>query len=243
MGKILCIETATPVCSVCLSVQGNVLAYRESSGDRDHAARLTVFLEEVLAESGLSTRDLDLVAVSMGPGSYTGLRIGVSVAKGIAYGASLPLAGIPSLQSLAAGIMDDPEVKQYPEEFECQNLFIPMIDARRMEVYTAVFNSRNEQIRETHALVVDKGSFRDYPERHRMFFFGDGAEKCSSLLEGPGVIFPANFQASARNMVSLAEQALARKQFVDLAYFEPFYLKDFIPTVPRKNILHRPDNQ
>ncbi|HDR88440.1 MAG TPA: tRNA (adenosine(37)-N6)-threonylcarbamoyltransferase complex dimerization subunit type 1 TsaB [Bacteroidetes bacterium] len=233
---ILCIETATPVCSVCLSDKGIPVILRESTRLRDHASRLTLFIEEVLAEARIRAGDLDMIAVSMGPGSYTGLRIGVSVAKGLSYGAGVPMAGISTLKALAQGALNLPQVREKKESCPGQHILVPMIDARRLEVYTARYTRRLKTLKEPHALVVESGSFRELPEDRILFFGGDGAGKCRKLITHPGAVFLDQLHASAGHLAPLAGELFEKKEFADTAYFEPFYLKDFIPTVPRNKL-------
>lgn len=225
MPLILNIETATQVCSVGLSDGLNLLAIRESHEKNIHAASVTVFTEQVLHEAGKAMSDLDAVAVSMGPGSYTGLRIGVSAAKGIGYALEIPLIAVPTLQSLALGAAG-----LAPEK---DALFCPMIDARRMEVYTALFDRSNRQVRPTEALIIDADSYSDELRGNIVYFFGDGAEKCREILEPQGMIFMKDVFPSAGIMAKLSFERFRGGQFEDVAYFEPFYLKDFIAGKPR----------
>jgi tRNA threonylcarbamoyladenosine biosynthesis protein TsaB len=235
MGYILCIETSTSICSVALVDDGKVIAARQDNAGNSHANRLTVLIEELFNDSAVPVdlSDIDAVAVSSGPGSYTGLRIGVSTAKGICFALDKPLIAIPSLAVLAW-----PVVKRYSEESEeGESWFCPMIDARRMEVYTAMYDRKMEQKRETSADIIDENSYRDILNVRRVFFFGNGAEKCRDALTHPHATFPADEGPLARNMGWLANDAWNNKRFEDVAYFEPFYLKDFIATVPKKKIL------
>ena len=231
---ILCIETATPVCSVALTSRTGVVAIRESAGERSHATQLTVFIGEMLASERIKVGDLEAVAVSKGPGSYTGLRIGVSAAKGLAYGASVPLIGIETTRSMYYGITRDFE-QQYGNA--AGTLFCPMLDARRMEVYYCLFNSEANMVREISAEVIDRDSFKDIDDSLRIVFFGDGAVKCKNVIDRGNSVFIDNFNVSASFMYLPAYEALDKNMFEDVAYFEPFYLKDFIATVPKKNII------
>lgn len=228
MALIIHIETATPVCSVALSENGVLLQLRETSEKNSHSAVITLFIDEVMKAAGKEYHQLDAVAVSMGPGSYTGLRIGVSTAKGICYAIDKPLIAISTLQAMAAG------VKKEIESLGTPSLFCPMIDARRMEVYNALYNPDLSVYRETCADIITSGSFHDELERFRIQFFGNGAEKCRPLLEShPNAVFPEDFSISAAHMISLAEEKYSGKEFADVVYFEPYYLKDFIPGVTR----------
>ena len=231
---ILCLETATNICSVALCNSAGVISLRESSESKSHASMLTVFIDEILKENSIKASALDAVAVSKGPGSYTGLRIGVSVAKGIAYAASIPLIGIETTLSMFRGIYDYSGGK-YPADKN--TLFCPMLDARRMEVYYAVYNSAGETIRDIAAEIITESSFSDIPESQTIVFFGDGAVKCREMIKRPGILFDHNFTISAAHMQKPVFKAYTDTKFEDVAYFEPFYLKDFITTLPRKNVL------
>ena len=321
---ILNIETSTGVCSVSVSSDSSILSYRESGADRSHAALLTIFIEEAMKESGKDFTDLSAVAVSKGPGSYTGLRIGVSTAKGICYGADLPLIAVDTLQTMALGIIrprntgliNDPEpqrddtsgrgngrddepgdskdkktgnrrdyepgkgrddesgndrynkpgksidakpvnssdeesVKNSDEERgksidtakllagtgNDKILLCPMIDARRMEVYTAMYDTGGKQVSEIHASVIDESSFRELLGEKMILFFGDGADKCRGVLSHRNAVYVPGIHPSALQMAELSHKAFHEGRFEDVALFEPFYLKDFITTTPKKNIL------
>ncbi len=227
---IICLETATNLCSVALIDNAGLVSLRESNELKSHASLLTVFAEEILKNQGMKASDLEAVAVSKGPGSYTGLRIGVSVAKGIAYGASIPLIGIETTLSMFWGM------KQLPES-EINSLFCPMLDARRMEVYYAIYNSMGEKIKEISAEIVTKDLFADVPESQKIIFFGDGAKKCKDIINHKNAIFAEDFRISAAHMQKPVFQAFNAREYEDVAYFEPLYLKDFIASTPRKNIL------
>ena len=231
---ILCLETATPVCSVALcDSEGNILK-RESSDNRSHAIKRTIFIEELLSEAGIRTQELEAVAVSKGPGSYTGLRIGVSVAKGIAFGASVPLLGIETTRSMFNGVIADADQKYGTSS---TSLFCPMIDARRMEVYYSIFDANGNMIKDISAEIISETSFSGIPENIRIVFFGDGSEKCRNVAGHINSVFVNDFVISASDMYKTASEKFLAGQFEDVAYFEPFYLKDFIATVQRKNIL------
>ena len=225
---ILCLETATPVCSVALNSACCTLAMRETEGQNAHSEKITNFIREVMEEAKIDYPQLDAVAVSQGPGSYTGLRIGVSTAKGICYAADLPLMAIDTLEAMAYGMKDKLGSQIGPDD-----LLIPMIDARRMEVYASVFDANLNKINDTAALVIEENSFEDLRKDHRLWLFGDGAPKLSKLFENqPNIYIIDGFKPSAAYMKVLAERALQQQQFVDVAYFEPFYLKDFIAGKP-----------
>jgi tRNA threonylcarbamoyladenosine biosynthesis protein TsaB len=233
---IICLETSTLLCSVALCDVDGVVALRESGEDKSHASRLTVFIDELLKEAGLKAGNLDAVAVSKGPGSYTGLRIGVSTAKGIAFAASIPLIGIETTLSMFNGI-DESVRKKYG--MDKTSLFVPMLDARRMEVYYTILNAEGETIKETSAEIIDDRSFIDIPENVRMLIFGDGASKCRQVIKRKNIVFADEFRISAAYMYKPAFKSLRERRFEDIAYFEPFYLKDFITSRPKKNILGR----
>jgi tRNA threonylcarbamoyladenosine biosynthesis protein TsaB len=233
---IICLETSTPVCSVALCNSSGIVTLKESSEDKSHASRLTVFIEELLSGAGIRARDLEAVAVSKGPGSYTGLRIGVSTAKGIAYAASIPLIGIETTLSMFNGISEDLK-KKYG--LENNSLFVPMLDARRMEVYYSILTSEGKTVKEITAEIIDERSFTDIPERVRILIFGDGALKCRQVLKRGNIAFADEFRISAAYMYKPAFKSLRERHFEDIAYFEPFYLKDFITSRPTKNILGR----
>lgn len=221
MALILNLETATTVCSVAVAKEGQLLGLKEINGDYTHAENLTRFIETALEEAGYSLKQLDAVAVSKGPGSYTGLRIGVSTAKGLCYSLDKPLIAINTLQHSAAACA--------LQHGEGDDLFCPMIDARRMEVYCAVYDKHNRCIRSTAAEIIDESAFSDLLEKQTVYFFGDGAEKCKTLLsKNKNAVFIDHLYPSAAHMTGLSEQAYTQQQFEDVAYFQPFYLKDFI---------------
>ena len=225
---ILCLETATPVCSVALNSACCTLAMRETEGQNAHSEKITNFIHEVMEEAGIGYPQLDAVAVSQGPGSYTGLRIGVSTAKGVCYAADVPLMAIDTLEAMAYGIKE-----KLDSQIAENDLLIPMIDARRMEVYASVFDASLNKIEDTAALVIDEHSFDELLKGHRLWLFGDGAPKLGKLFENQlNINVIDGFKPSAAYMRVLAEQALQKRQFVDVAYFEPFYLKDFIAGKP-----------
>lgn len=235
MALILNIETSTMICSVSVSKDGEVLAVRESSEEKSHAKKLTLFIEEIIDELNITFDNIDAVAISKGPGSYTGLRIGVSTAKGICYAKDKPLIAVNTLQSMAYGLIHSEKIKKYTEHKE-KLLIVPMIDARRMEVYSAFFSFEGEFIREVKAEIIDEESFQDLLPTHKMIFFGDGSDKIKEVVQHENALFIDDIYPSAKYMARLAETAFNEKKFEDVAYFEPFYLKDFIATVPKKNI-------
>jgi tRNA threonylcarbamoyladenosine biosynthesis protein TsaB len=230
MSLILGIETATSICSVALVRDGKLLAIRESVGARDHSGALTTYIAEVFTEAGLTYPQLDAIAVSMGPGSYTGLRIGVSSAKGLCYALDKPFIAIDTLKSLAWQALQNC-MQQGKDTGNV--LLVPMLDARRMEVYTAVFDQNLQVIEAVNALVVTENSFEAYVGKE-IIYFGDGASKCKSLLELKyNYTFLNNIDLSAFAICMLAESEFQHNNFADVAYCEPFYLKDFIAGKPR----------
>ena len=225
---ILCLETATPVCSVALNSACCTLAMRETEGQNAHSEKITNFIKAVMEEANIDYSKLDAVAVSQGPGSYTGLRIGVSTAKGVCYAADLPLMAIDTLEAMAYGMKE-----KLGSQIGDNDLLIPMIDARRMEVYAAIFDANLNKIQNTAALVIDENSFEKLRKDHHLWLFGDGAPKLGKLFENQQHISVIDgFKPSAAFMRPLAEKALLNKDFVDVAYFEPFYLKDFVAGKP-----------
>ena len=225
MALILNIETATPVCSVCLSRDGKVLVEKRNLEQNSHSQVLTVYIQEIFEEQKISVENLDAVAVSMGPGSYTGLRIGLSVAKGLCYSASIPLIGVSTLQAMAWGMADLKKDKNA--------LFCPMIDARRMEVYAAFYNSENSIEREIRADIIDEDSYKTFLENGVLYFAGDGAEKCKESLYHSNAHFLDQFSVSSKFLVAIAEEKFSKNDFEDTAYCEPFYLKQFQAGKPK----------
>ena len=226
---ILCLETATPSCSVALVHNGEVLACEEDPKGQNHSEKITLFIDSVMKKAGISYNDLDAVAVSMGPGSYTGLRIGVSTAKGLCYAVSKPLIAVETLHAMAYGV----------EPHGRAALRVPMIDARRMEVYAAIFDENANKIKDTEAVIIDENSFYDLKKDHNIYLFGDGADKCAELFANDDKITVIKeFYCSAKYMNVIAQRKLEAKDFVDVAYFEPFYLKDFVPGTPTVKGLH-----
>lgn len=230
--RLLSIETATRVCSVALSMDGKLLAERESSEKNIHSSIITIFIDEVMKETGTAYSDLDAVAVSKGPGSYTGLRIGVSTAKGICFAIDKPLIAIGTLEALAWGARNALLERKTAKKDDI--FFCPMIDARRMEVYYALYTFDLAEVRETKAEIITADTFTALLQTNQLWFTGDGAEKCKELYAGhPHAHFPDNPMPSARYLIDLAEKKFMAGQFEDTAYFEPFYLKDFIPGIPK----------
>ena len=227
---ILNIETATKVCSVSLASDGETIATKELNDENySHSENLNLFIEHTLKVGDKTIRDLDAIAISRGPGSYTGLRIGVSTAKGLAYGLGLPIIAVDTLQAMANGFLLKHNIED--EHF----LIAPMIDARRMEVYNAIYDPKLNEVKKVSADIIDESIYADTLKKHKVFFCGDGSQKCIPLLEGhQNANFVDDINASSGAMITLSEQLYLEKQFVDTAYFEPYYLKDFIATTPKK---------
>ena len=230
MATILCIETSTDVCSVAVAQDNHVIFRNEDFNGPSHAVQCGLFVDEALSFAESHAIPLDAVAVSEGPGSYTGLRIGVSMAKGVAYGRNVPLVAIPTLQLLCVPVL------LYHEEIPENSLLVPMIDARRMEVYSAIYDRSLKEIRQIQADIVDGNTYLEYLERGPVVFFGNGSNKCKDLISHPNAIFIDNIHPLACNAAPLAEQRIRRNEIASTAYFEPFYLKDFQATKP-KNLL------
>lgn len=229
MGLILNIETSTPVCSASISENGKEISGRVSFDDKSHATMLSIYVNQIFNETGITAKQLSAVAVSQGPGSYTGLRIGVSLAKGICYAANVPLIAVNTLQAMAL-MAKEQSSKNY-------NLYCPMIDARRMEVYTALFDNNNCEYAATKALIIDNQSFVKELEKNTILFFGDGAKKCRDIITSSNSCFIDNIYPLASYMAILSATKLANKNFVDVAYFEPYYLKDFVATVAKNKVI------
>ena len=242
MDNIILIETSTALCSVALAQDGAVASYRESSAPKAHASLTAVFIQEMLAERGITLADCDAVCVSKGPGSYTGLRVGVSTAKGLCFGSGKPLLAVGTLDTLVA--QANSVISSEVEKSKPFRYIIPMIDARRMEVYTAVFEkavseaetpATYTQITETAPMIIDENSFAEYLEQGPCLFIGDGAGKCADVIRHPNAQF-CQCWPKASAMLEPAMAALRAEDFKDVAYFEPFYLKEFVATVSKKKL-------
>lgn len=219
MSYILNIETATTNCSVSLSKEGETLVLKEDyNSNYSHAESLHLFIDAVFKEAKLKPQDIDAIAVSKGPGSYTGLRIGVSAAKGLCFSLDKPLISIDTLESLAHQLTID------------SGCIVPMLDARRMEVYASVYDKDHKQVRAIEAQILDEHSFRDFLEVGKVYFIGNGVEKTKQIITHPNAVFIENKLPSANEMGKLADDKCKIGELEDVAYFEPFYLKDFIGT-------------
>ena len=222
MSYILNIETATTNCSVSLSKEGETLVLKEDyNSNYSHAESLHVFIDAVFKEANLKPQDIDAIAVSKGPGSYTGLRIGVSAAKGLCFALNKPLISVDTLEALGNQITID------------SGCIVPMLDARRMEVYASVYNKDHVQVRAIEAQILDEHSFKDFLEAGKVYFIGNGVEKTKQIITHPNAIFVENKLPSAKEMGRLANAKYKKSDLEDVAYFEPFYLKDFIGTKPK----------
>jgi tRNA threonylcarbamoyladenosine biosynthesis protein TsaB len=230
MSSILTIETSTSVCSAALSVDGKIEFEKVSFEGPSHAALLGVFIEEVVVRAKKKGIRLDAVAVSSGPGSYTGLRIGVSMAKGVCFGYNIPLIAIPTLDIMAYKAIK--ETKQLSDTLYCA-----MLDARRMEVYAAIYDNKVNAIRPTSAEVVTTDTYSSFLEMNRICFFGNGAAKCKKVITSPHALFIDHIVPLAGDMTALAHERFVNNKFEDTAYFEPFYLKEFVATVPKNKVL------
>lgn len=228
MSCILNIETSTNVCSVALSQDGVCLYEDVNMEGPSHAQVLAGYVKNAVSFADSHAIPIDAIAISKGPGSYTGLRIGVSEAKGVVYGRDAKLLSVPTLKLLTVPILLEHE--ELPEDA----LLCPMIDARRMEVYCALYDRALNEVVQTQALVIDSDSFKDYLDKQPIYFMGNGADKCVETIQHPNAHFIKNIVPRAKNMIPLAEMAMAKEQIEDVAYFEPFYLKEFVATKSKK---------
>ena len=227
MPCLLHIETSVKICSVALSKSGELIWNKISPDGFSHSSCLGVYVKEAMDELKAKNWRLDAVSVSEGPGSYTGLRIGVSEAKGLCYGLNIPLIALSSLR-----ILTESAFKTNPiVDFYC-----PLIDARRMEVYSAIYDASGNQLRDIQAEIIDENSFSDFLSKGKVAFFGDGSDKCRDIIQSDNAVFISGVFPEASSMISLAEKAYAEKNFSDVAYFEPFYLKDFQATTPKARL-------
>ena len=229
MACILSIETSTDVCSVAMSEYGQCIFKQEDHGGPNHAVSLGVYVDEALSFTDNHAIPLGAVAVSCGPGSYTGLRIGVSMAKGVCYGRNVPLLAVPTLEVMCVPVLLNHEIEE-------DALLCPMIDARRMEVYSAIYNRALKEQRETRADVVDADTYREFLDRRPVYFFGNGAAKCMETINHPNARLIEGIEPLAKYMFPLAERKWVQEEYEDLAYYVPFYLKDFVAKMPKKLI-------
>lgn len=227
MSCILHIETSTEVCSVAISQDGMAIFSKEDLKGPSHAVQLGVFVDEALSFIDSRGIPVDAVSVSCGPGSYTGLRIGVSMAKGICYGRNIPLIGLSTLEVLSVPLLLHHDL---PDEA----LLCPMLDARRMEVYSAIYDKSLNLLKPVSADVIDEHSYKELLDSHQIYFFGNGADKCKDVIKHENAHFIDNIVPLAKWMFPLAEKAVANNDYKDVAYFEPFYLKDFVASKPKK---------
>lgn len=231
MTRILHIDTANRFCSVALSENEKLTGLRETMETNAHSRVITIFVDELLKSESLEPGQLDAIAVSAGPGSYTGLRIGVSAAKGLCYALDKPLIAVSTLQAMAFASIAQAKAKS---ESTGQALFCPMIDARRMEVYSALYDISGKIRREIRAEIIDAQSYQKETESQPIIFSGDGSNKCKDVIpSGPNVIFQDDIQPSAKFMIPIAFEKYQAGEFEDTAYFEPFYLKSFVAGMPR----------
>lgn len=230
MATILNIETSTEVCSVALTCEGQVLEHHENYDGQTHATLLSAYVKDALDYVRTRELTLDAIAVSMGPGSYTGLRIGLSEAKGLAFGLNVPLIGVNTLQLLVVSTM----FNNFFDEDDI--LYVPMIDARRMEVYTAAYNSALQAVIEPQAMIIDENSFSDILAEHKVVFMGNGSNKVREVIKHPNAVFVDGIKPVALEMMALAEKAFRESDFIDVAYSTPLYLKEFQATTPKKKV-------
>lgn len=230
MSCILNIETSTDVCSVAVSDNGQVVFNKEDHSGPNHAVKLGVYVDEALSFIDGHGIPLEAVAVSCGPGSYTGLRIGVSMAKGICYGRGVKLIAVPTLELLAVPVL----LGKHPEEEDA--LIVPMLDARRMEVYAQVMTRALKEVRPIQADIVDADTYKEYLDKGTVYFFGNGAAKCMEVINHPNARLVKDIEPLAKNMAPLAEKRFVEGKFEDVAYFVPFYLKNFVAKMPKKLI-------
>ena len=229
MSKILHIETSTTVCSVCISENEICKHSRENFTGNNHSELIGVFVRDLLQESNLRPQDLDAVSLSIGPGSYTGLRIGTSFAKGLCYGSEIPLITIPTLKIIAQNALEKYNIEE-------NALLCPMIDARRMEVYRCIYDTRLNEVSATEPEIIDENSFAEILKDKKIYFCGNGAEKCKQFITHKNAVFLSDVYPLATSMIKLANEAYNNKDFADLAYFEPFYLKAANVTMPKNQL-------
>ncbi|PLX04963.1 MAG: tRNA (adenosine(37)-N6)-threonylcarbamoyltransferase complex dimerization subunit type 1 TsaB [Marinilabiliales bacterium] len=229
MAKILCIETATSVSSVGVSIDGQINSIAETNSDFSHSEKLSIFIQTVLKKTKITANEIDAVAVSNGPGSYTGLRIGVSTAKGICFALGIPIIAIDTLLALSNSFC-------LQNKIDKNDLLCPMIDARRMEVYAAIHNNNLTIIENTTAKIIDNKSYSEILEKNVVHFFGNGSDKCQTEITNKNAIFHSGINSSSKGLAKLAEEKYQKQEFADLAYMEPFYLKPFVAIPSKKQL-------
>lgn len=235
MALILNIETATEVCSVALSQDNSLVDFKENTEGKSHASLLTLFIDDVLKQNNVTPSQLDAVAVSAGPGSYTGLRIGISAAKGLCYGSGKPLLSVSTLQSMAYGFIN--QLTDVQKDEHKGALLCPMIDARRLEVYTALFDSSGNFQSEISAEIIDENSYAQILKERKIVFFGNGSDKCREVIRNDNAIFVKGIYPSAKDMITLSLKEYNTHNFKDVAYYEPYYLKEFVATSPKNKVI------
>ena len=228
---ILHLETSGEICSVAVSRAGTLLHELQDHTPRSHSRVLTGLIQKLMHTVGIELKQLSAVSVSSGPGSYTGLRIGVSAAKGLAWGLDIPLIAVPTTLAMVAGALG-----MEKEEDKSWDLLCPMIDARRMEVYTALYDRQQKMVQKIEARIISEGTFDEVFEKHKVLFLGSGAAKCSKVIRHPNAGFLEGFHPLAQHQAQIAWKKYTQEDYVDVAYFEPFYLKDFVPTKPRNKL-------
>lgn len=233
MSWILCIDTTTENCSVALTKSGTLFASKEQREGQQHAGLLTLLIEKILEESSVKMNELAAIAVSDGPGSYTGLRIGASTAKGLCYALNIPLIAVDTLKAMAYEVIK--KQREREDDFYC----IPMMDARRMEVYTTVYDNKLQEVEAKYAKIIDNNSFMSYLSQKKILFCGNGSEKCKSVLSHSNSVFFTDVYFSAINITSIAHQYFIEAKFEDVAYYEPYYLKKYLPKHKTKTIFKR----
>jgi tRNA threonylcarbamoyladenosine biosynthesis protein TsaB len=236
MALILSLETSEKVCSIALSENYDLIGTLDIKEEKSHASMLTVLIEKLLHEKDIDIKELDAVAISKGPGSYTGLRIGMSVAKGICYALNIPLISVNSLQIMCIGLVQSGKLKKMDKPTD-NVILCPMIDAKRMEVYSALFDLNAEIVSEIEALTVNESSFKEMLNSKLVIFFGSGVGKCKSVIQHQNAYYIENFFPHASYMISIAFDSFSQNKFENVAYFEPYYLKDFVTTIPKRRIL------
>ena len=228
MARIILIETSTSLCSTAILEDGKIVSRRENR-ERMHSSLTAPFIKEMMDERGISVKDCDAICVSMGPGSYTGLRVGVSTAKGLCFGAGIPLLAVSSLDALVGEALSSPDTMSGVVKI------VPMIDARRMEVYCSVYDNDGNSLSTIESKIIDGDSFRDILDEGTVLFIGDGADKCRGIINHPNARF-IQCCPSAWGMAIPATREFEIKNWRDVAYFEPFYLKEFVTTVSKKKL-------